>query len=223
MFVKQAFLFNYTAIIIVITVHIGVNVLHVSLLTMCPHFIFQEQELCAEAEEKVERLVTKKADLETHIQEMVERLDDEVENNANISAARRKLEAEVDNLKEEQEDMAAQLDNMELEKAQKEKDCQSLEAELDKVTETLARTHKENKTLEERLTVSTRILTLPSLYELVFHQSLNRTNLSIFDFVGSHCQSARWRRQVQPTVQVEDQTRELFSRDPGWTREREES
>ncbi len=127
----------------------------------------QEQELCAEAEEKVERLVTKKADLESHIQEMVERLDDEVENNANISAARRKLEAEVDNLKEEQDDLTAQLDNMEQEKAQKEKDCQSLEAELDKVTETLARTHKENKTLEERLAVSPNPNS-PSLYELSF-------------------------------------------------------
>ena len=96
----------------------------------------------------------KKGDLETHLQELVERLDEEVDNNANISAARRKLEAELDNLREEQEDLTAQLDNLEQEKAQKEKDCQSLDAELEKVNEALARTHKENKTLEDRLAVS---------------------------------------------------------------------
>lgn len=116
--------------------------------------VSQEQELSAEIEEKVERLVIKKGDLETHIQEMVERLDEEVETNANISAARRKLEAEVENFREEQEDLTAQLDNLEQEKAQKEKDCLSLESELAKMTDSLAKSHKDNKATEERLAVS---------------------------------------------------------------------
>lgn len=92
--------------------------------------------------------------MESHIQELVERLDEEVDNNANISAARRKLEAEVEHLKEEQEDLNAQLDLLEQEKAQKEKDCQSLDMELEKANDALARTHKEGKALEERLAVS---------------------------------------------------------------------
>lgn len=93
----------------------------------------------------------------------MERLDEEVDNNANISAARRKLEAEVDNLKEEQEDLNAQLENLEQEKALKEKDCQSLEVELEKVNDALSRTHKENKTLEERLAVRMPLNIIPTM------------------------------------------------------------
>ncbi len=70
----------------------------------------QEQETAAEADENVQRLVAKKADLEAHITELVERLDEEVDNNANISAARRKLEAELDNIQEDLEEANQQLD-----------------------------------------------------------------------------------------------------------------
>ena len=54
--------------------------------------------------------MVKKADLEAHIQELVERLDEEVENNANIATARRKLEAELDRSKEDYDDVRQQLD-----------------------------------------------------------------------------------------------------------------
>ena len=54
--------------------------------------------------------MVKKADLEANIQELVERLDEEVENNANIATARRKLEAELDRSKEDYEDLQQQLD-----------------------------------------------------------------------------------------------------------------
>ena len=70
----------------------------------------QEQDTAAEAEENVQRLVVKKADLEAHIQELVERLDEEVENNANIATARRRLEAEVERSKEDCDDLRQQLD-----------------------------------------------------------------------------------------------------------------
>ena len=66
----------------------------------------QDQEAAAEAE----RLVQKKVELETHLQELVERLDEEMENNANIAAARRKLEAELDNSKENLEDLQGQME-----------------------------------------------------------------------------------------------------------------
>lgn len=70
----------------------------------------QDQEAAAEAEDNVQRLVQKKVELESHIQELVERLDEEVENNANIAAARRKLEAELDNAKENLEDLQGQME-----------------------------------------------------------------------------------------------------------------
>ena len=70
----------------------------------------QEQDSAAEAEENVQRLVVKMADLEANIQELVERLDEEVENNANISTARRRLEAELDRSKEDYDDVRQQLD-----------------------------------------------------------------------------------------------------------------
>ena len=54
--------------------------------------------------------MVKKADLEANIQELVERLDEEVENNAAISTARRKLEAELDRSKEDYDDIQQQLD-----------------------------------------------------------------------------------------------------------------
>lgn len=116
-------------------------------------YLTQEEDQRVEAEENVQRLIAKKADLETHIQEMVERLDEEVENNANISAARRKLEAELENQRENLDDLQMQLDALEQEKAQKEKDAMGLEADLEKVNDNLARSHKEKKSLEERLAV----------------------------------------------------------------------
>ena len=82
---------------------------------------------------------------------MVERLDEEVDNNANISAAKRKLEAEMEHIKEDLDDVRAQLEVVEQEKAQKEKDCMSLDAELEKMNDNLSRVHKEKKGLEERL------------------------------------------------------------------------
>ena len=54
--------------------------------------------------------MVKKADLEAHIQELVERLDEEVENNANIATARRRLEAELDRSKEDYDDVRQQMD-----------------------------------------------------------------------------------------------------------------
>ena len=111
----------------------------------------QEQEQCAEAEENVQRLMAKKVDLEANLQEMVERLDEEVDNNANISAAKRKLEAQLEHIQQDLEDAQAQLEAVEQEKAQKEKDCMSLEAEIEKMNDSLTRVNKDKKGLEERL------------------------------------------------------------------------
>jgi len=113
----------------------------------------REQDLAAEAEENVQRLIVKKGDLEAHIQELVERLDEEVDNNASISTARRKIEAELERSREDYEDLKQQMDLTEQEKAQKEKDYISLETELEKVSDVLARTNKEKKGFEERLAV----------------------------------------------------------------------
>lgn len=135
--------------------------LHVCMTLFCT-INLQEQEQCAEAEENVQRLMAKKADLESNLQEMVERLDEEVDNNANISAAKRKLEAEMDRIKEDLDDLQTQLGAVEQEKAQKEKDCMGLDAELEKMNDNLSRIGKEKKGLEERLTeVTARYIVVP--------------------------------------------------------------
>ena len=102
-------------------------------------------------------------DLNTHLtltftiphslQELVDRLDEEVENNANISAARRKVEAELEHYKENLTELKITMEQTVQEKAQKEKDCATLDAELEKVNEALSRTNKEKTSLEERLQV----------------------------------------------------------------------
>lgn len=97
--------------------------------------------------------MSKKGELEGSIQEMSERLDEEVENNAHISATSRKLKAEIDHLQENLEDLQTQMSGLDQEKAQKERDCLSLEGELEKVNDNLGRTHKEKKALEERVEV----------------------------------------------------------------------
>jgi len=113
----------------------------------------QEQDQCAEAEENVQRLMGKKAELESNIQELSERLDEEVENNANVAATRRKLEAEIDHLEDSLEDVHNQMSAVEQEKQLKERDCQALEGELEKANDSLGRASKEKKALEERLEV----------------------------------------------------------------------
>ena len=62
----------------------------------------------------MQRLIIKKGDLENSIQELVERLDEEVENNANVAAARRKLEAELEHYKENLEDLRQDIDMVSL-------------------------------------------------------------------------------------------------------------
>lgn len=81
-------------------------------------------------------------------------MDEEVENNANISAARRKVEAELEHHKENLTELKITLEQTVQEKAQKDKECASLDAELEKVNESLSRTNKEKMSLEERLQVS---------------------------------------------------------------------
>ena len=77
-----------------------------------------------------------------------------MENNANISAARRKVEAELEHHKESLTELKITLEQTVQEKAQKEKDCVALDAELEKVNEALSRTNKEKTSLEERLQVN---------------------------------------------------------------------
>ncbi len=119
--------------------------------------ISQEQDQRADAEENAQRLMAKKAELESNIQELSERFDEEVENNSNIAAARRKLEAEIDHLQENLEDLQNHLSAIEQEKIQKERDCQSLDNELEKVNDNLGRANKEKKAMEERIEVISNV------------------------------------------------------------------
>ena len=69
----------------------------------------REQDVAAEAEETAQRLKQQKATLEEQLLDLEARVDEEVENNANISSLKRKLEAELEQTKEMLKDMEDHL------------------------------------------------------------------------------------------------------------------
>ena len=89
-----------------------------------------------------------------HQQELVDRLDEEMENNSNVASAKRKIETEFEQLKESLEEVQQQLQLVEQEKSQKEKDIATMDAELEKVNDALAKANKEKTSLGDRLQVS---------------------------------------------------------------------
>lgn len=87
-------------------------------------------------------------------QELVDRLDEEMENNSNVAAAKRKVETELDQLRDTLDDVQQQLQLVEQEKSQKEKDITTMDAELEKVNDALAKANKEKTSLGDRLQVN---------------------------------------------------------------------
>ena len=83
----------------------------------------------------------------------MDRLDEEMENNSNVAAAKRKVETELEQLRDSLEEVQQQLQLVEQEKSQKEKDIATMDAELEKVNDALAKANKEKTSLGDRLQV----------------------------------------------------------------------
>lgn len=69
----------------------------------------REQEANQEADEAIQRLKQHKATLEEQVADLEQRVEEEVENNANVSSAKRKMEAELEQTREQLKDVEEQV------------------------------------------------------------------------------------------------------------------
>ena len=69
----------------------------------------REQEANAEADEAIQRLKQHKVTLEEQVADLEQRVEEEVENNANVSSAKRKMEAELEQTRELLKDVEEQV------------------------------------------------------------------------------------------------------------------
>lgn len=76
----------------------------------------KENENLADAEERCDQLIKLKFQLETRIKEVMEKLEDDEEMNADLAARKRKLEDEYSELKKDMDDLELTLVKAEKEK-----------------------------------------------------------------------------------------------------------
>ena len=76
----------------------------------------QEQDNLADAEDRCDLLIKTKIQMEARLKELLERLEDEEEMNANLLAKKRKLEDECTELKKDIDDLEITLSKVEKEK-----------------------------------------------------------------------------------------------------------
>lgn len=69
----------------------------------------REQEANAEADEAIQRLKQHKVTLEEQVADLEQRVEEEVDNNANVSSAKRKMEAELEQTRELLKDVEDQV------------------------------------------------------------------------------------------------------------------
>lgn len=69
----------------------------------------REQDANQEADDAIQKLKQHKATLEEQVADLEQRVEEEVENNANVSSAKRKMEAELDQTKEQLKDVEEQV------------------------------------------------------------------------------------------------------------------
>lgn len=79
-------------------------------------FCKKENENLADAEERCDQLIKQKFQLEARIKEIVEKLEDDEEMNADLAARKRKLEDECSELKKDMDDLELTLVKAEKEK-----------------------------------------------------------------------------------------------------------
>uniref|UniRef100_A0A8C2IZN1 Slow myosin heavy chain 2 n=1 Tax=Cyprinus carpio TaxID=7962 RepID=A0A8C2IZN1_CYPCA len=100
-----------------------------------------EQDNLADAEERCEGLIKNKIQFEAKVKELTERLEDEEEMNAELTAKKRKLEDECSELKKDIDDL-----ELTLTKVEKEKHATENKVTLDEI---IAKLTKEKKALQE--------------------------------------------------------------------------
>uniref|UniRef100_A0A3Q4H2A8 Myosin heavy chain, skeletal muscle, adult-like n=1 Tax=Neolamprologus brichardi TaxID=32507 RepID=A0A3Q4H2A8_NEOBR len=108
-----------------------------------------ERENLCDAEERCEGLIKSKIHLEAKAKEFSERLEEEEEINAEITAQKRKLEDECSELKRDIDDLELTIAKVEKEKYATENKVKNLIEELTTLEENLLKSSKETKALQE--------------------------------------------------------------------------
>uniref|UniRef100_A0A3Q3G1G9 Myosin motor domain-containing protein n=1 Tax=Labrus bergylta TaxID=56723 RepID=A0A3Q3G1G9_9LABR len=101
------------------------------------------------AEERCEGLIKSKIQMEAKCKEITERLEDEEEINAELTAKKRKLEDECSELKKDIDDLELTLAKVEKEKHATENKVKNLTEEMASQDESIAKLTKEKKALQE--------------------------------------------------------------------------
>lgn len=108
-----------------------------------------ERSGCGDLEERLNRALTQKADLEETLQDVQDRLCSEEEAHTQLVQTRRKLESEVTNLKKDVDDMELTIQKAEQDKASKEHQIRNLNDEISNQDDLINKLTKEKKHLQE--------------------------------------------------------------------------
>ncbi|CAF3330941.1 unnamed protein product [Rotaria sp. Silwood1] len=109
-----------------------------------------ERANTAGAEERLQRIVTQKADLEQQVKDMEDRISEEEEVSAELNNKRKKLEHDIDGLKKDIDDMRLNLQKSENECKTRDNQIHTLQDEMAQQDETIAKLTRERKRLEEQ-------------------------------------------------------------------------
>ncbi|KAK4811766.1 hypothetical protein QYF61_005334 [Mycteria americana] len=109
----------------------------------------KENENLADAEEGCDQLIKAKFELEARIKEVMEKVEDEDEINADLAARKRKLEDECSELKKDIDDLELTLAKAEKEKHATENKVKNLTEEMTGLDETIVKLDKEKAALQE--------------------------------------------------------------------------
>ncbi|XP_064621492.1 myosin heavy chain, striated muscle-like isoform X3 [Lineus longissimus] len=108
-----------------------------------------EQDNLSDAEEKIAKFITQRADMETQIKELEDRLAEEENAADGLEDVKKKLEGTMDGLKKDIEDLEGNLHKAEQEKAAKDNQIKTLNEEMAQQDEAISKLNKEKKSLEE--------------------------------------------------------------------------
>ncbi|XP_067145161.1 myosin heavy chain, muscle-like isoform X10 [Centruroides vittatus] len=108
-----------------------------------------ERSGCGDLEERLNRALTQKADLECQLQETQDRLNHEEDAHTQLTQTRKKLESEVSSLKKDVEDLELTIQKAEQDKASKDHQIRNLNDEIAHQDELINKFNKEKKHLQE--------------------------------------------------------------------------
>uniref|UniRef100_A0A183FJV6 Myosin-3 n=1 Tax=Heligmosomoides polygyrus TaxID=6339 RepID=A0A183FJV6_HELPZ len=103
----------------------------------------------SDAEERLSKLQSLKADADRQLSELNDRLADQEDRNADVQRAKKKVESELESLKKQIQELEMSLRKAESEKQSKDHQIRSLQDEMAQQDEAIAKLNKEKKHQEE--------------------------------------------------------------------------